>query len=178
MATQKWISDPTHSELQFKVKHLMISKITGSFTDFTVQAQTEDEDFQSAQISAKVQLDSVATGQADRDKHLKSGDFFDIEANPTMDFTSTGIVKQGEEDYELTGNLTIKGVTNPVTLKLEYGGTAVDPWGNNKAAFSIEGKISRKDWGLTYNAPLEAGGVVISDEVRILGEIQLIKSVE
>jgi len=177
MSTQKWISDPTHSELQFKVKHLMISKITGSFTDFTVQAETEDEDFQSAQISAKVQLASVATGQADRDKHLKSGDFFDVEANPTMDFTSTKVVKTGDEDYQLDGQLTIKGITKPVSLKLEYGGTAVDPWGNTKAAFSIDGKISRKDWGLTYNAPLEAGGVMISDEVKILGEIQLIKSV-
>ncbi|GAB3352509.1 YceI family protein [Arachidicoccus ginsenosidivorans] len=178
MATQKWISDPTHSELQFKVKHLMISKITGSFTDFTVQAETQDDDFQSAQITAKVQLDSVVTGQADRDKHLKSGDFFDTEANPTMDFTSSKIVKTGDEDYELDGALTIKGVTKPVSLKLEYGGTAVDPWGNTKAAFSIDGKISRKDWGLTYNAPLEAGGVMISDEVKILGEIQLIKSAE
>jgi len=177
MSTQKWISDPTHSELQFKVKHLMISKITGSFTDFTVQAETEDEDFQSAQISAKVQLASVATGQADRDKHLKSGDFFDVEANPTMDFASTKVVKTGDEDYQLDGQLTIKGITKPVSLKLEYGGTAVDPWGNTKAAFSIDGKISRKDWGLTYNAPLEAGGVMISDEVKILGEIQLIKSV-
>jgi len=178
MATQKWISDPTHSELQFKVKHLMISKVTGGFQDFTIQAETDGEDFSNAKVTAKVQLDSIATGQKDRDNHLKGADFFDIEANPTMDFTSTKIVKKGEDDYELDGELTIKGITKPVSIKLEYGGTAVDPWGNTKAAFSLDGKISRKEWGLTYNAPLEAGGVMISDDVKILGEIQLVKSAE
>jgi len=178
MATQKWISDPTHSELQFKVKHLMISKVTGSFTDFTVQAETDNEDFSNASIKAKVQLDSIATGQGDRDKHLKSADFFDTEAHPTMEFTSSNFEKKGDDEYVLSGELTIKGITKPVELNLEYGGSAIDPWGNTKAAFSIDGKISRKDWGLTYNAPLEAGGVMISDEVKILGEIQLIKSAE
>ena len=178
MATQKWISDPTHSELQFKVKHLMISKVTGSFNDFTVQAETDNEDFGNANIKAKVQLDSIATGQPDRDNHLKSADFFDAATHPTMEFTSSSFEKKGEEEYVLTGDLTIKGITKPIQLKLEYGGTAIDPWGNTKAAFSVDGKISRKDWGLTYNAPLEAGGVMISDEVKILGEIQLTKSAE
>lgn len=178
MATQKWISDPTHSELQFKVKHLMISKVTGSFTDFTVQAETENEDFNNASITAKVQLESISTGQPDRDHHLKAADFFDVESNPTMEFTSSNFEKKGEDEYVLNGNLTIKGTTKPVQLKLEYGGTAVDPWGNTKVAFSLDGKISRKEWGLTYNAPLEAGGVVISDDVKILGEIQMIKSAE
>ena len=178
MATQKWISDPTHSELQFKVKHLMISKVTGSFNDFTVQAETEGEDFHNASVKAKVQLGSVHTGQADRDNHLKSADFFDAETHPTMEFTSSNFEKKGDDAYVLNGDLTIKGVTKPVQLNLEYGGTAVDPWGNTKAAFSIDGKISRKEWGLTYNAPLEAGGVMIGDEVKILGEIQLTKSAE
>lgn len=178
MATQKWISDPTHSELQFKVKHLMISKVTGSFNDFTVQAETDSEDFHNASVKAKVQLGSVSTGQTDRDNHLKSADFFDVETNPTMDFTSSSFEKKGDDEYVLNGELTIKGITKPVQLKLEYGGTATDPWGNTKAAFSIDGKISRKEWGLTYNAPLEAGGVMIGDEVKILGEIQLTKSAE
>lgn len=178
MATQKWISDPTHSELQFKVKHLMISKVTGSFNDFTVQAETDSEDFHNAAVSAKVQMNSIVTGQKDRDNHLKSADFFDVEANPTMEFSSSRLEKKDDDEYVLHGDLTIKGITKPVQLKLEFGGTAVDPWGNTKAAFSIDGKISRKDWGLTYNAPLEAGGVMISDEVKILGEIQLTKSAE
>lgn len=178
MATQKWISDPTHSELQFKVKHLMISKVTGSFNDFTVQAETDSEDFLGATVSAKVQMDSIVTGQKDRDNHLKSADFFDVEANPTMEFSSSRLEKKDDDEYVLQGDLTIKGITKPVQLKMEFGGTAVDPWGNTKAAFSISGKISRKDWGLTYNAPLEAGGVMISDDVNILGEIQLTKSAE
>ena len=173
MATQKWISDQTHSELQFKVKHLMISKVTGSFTDFTIEAESENGEFHGASVKAQVKLDSIATGQKDRDEHLKNGDFFDIAQYPTMDFVSTSFEKVDDDEYKISGNLTIKGVTNPVTLKLEYGGTAVDPWGNTKAAFSIDGKINRKDWGLTYNATLEAGGVMISDEVRILGEVQL-----
>ena len=178
MATQKWNADVTHSELQFKVKHLMISKVTGSFTDFSIEAEAEDDDFTNANINVKVQLASVATGQNDRDTHLKSADFFDVESHPTMDFKSSSFEKKGDDQYLLKGDLTIKGITKPVEFKLEYGGSAVDPWGNTKAAFSIDGAISRKDWGLTYNAPLEAGGVMISDEVKILGEFQLVRSAE
>lgn len=178
MATQKWVSDPAHSELQFKVKHLMISKVTGGFKDFTIHAETEGEDFSKAKVNVKIQLGSVSTGQNDRDNHLKSADFFDVEQNPVMEFNATSIQAKGDEDYQMDGELSIKGISKPVSLKMEYGGTAVDPWGNSKAAFSIEGKISRKDWGLTYNAPLEAGGVLISDEVKILGEVQLVKDTD
>lgn len=178
MAIQKWVSDPTHSELQFKVKHLMISKVTGSFTDFSVSAESANEDFHDAKINATIKLNSVVTGQPARDTHLKSGDFFDVDQFPEMTFQSTSFKKENDEDFLLNGDLTIKGITKPVQLKVSYGGTAKDPWGNIKAAFSLSGKISRKEWGLTYNAPLEAGGVVISDEVTILGEIQTVQEVE
>ena len=151
----------------------MISKVTGSFTDFSIEAEADGEDFHGASVKAQVKIDSVVTGQKDRDNHLKNGDFFDAAAHPTMDFVSTNVEKVDDDEYKISGDLTIKGVTKPVSLKLEYGGTAVDPWGNTKAAFSIDGKINRKDWGLSYNATLEAGGVMISDEVRILGEFQL-----
>lgn len=178
MATTKWVSDPTHSELQFKVKHLMISKVTGNFTDFTVTAESENEDFQDAAINVAVGLDGIATGQKDRDSHLKSADFFDVENHPTLNFKSKSFKKESDDDYLLEGELTIKGNTKPVTLKVEYGGSAKDPWGNYKAAFSLSGKISRKEWGLTYNASLETGGVLISDDVNILGEIQMTQVAE
>jgi polyisoprenoid-binding protein YceI len=179
MKTKKWTSDLAHSELQFKVKHLMVSNVTGSFRDFQVEAETTGEDFQNARIRLTAQIDSVSTGPADRDKHLKSADFFDAEKYPDLRFESTEFRKLNDEDeYELLGNLTIKGVTQPVKLRVEYGGSVTDPWGNFKAAFSVQGKISRKLWGLNYNAALEAGGVMISDDVRILAEVQMTQVVE
>lgn len=178
MATKKWNADPAHSELQFKVKHLMISKVTGNFTNFSVTAVSENDDFSNADIQAAIQLDSVSTGQPDRDKHLKNADFFDAENHPEIKFKSTAFKKKSDDAFDLTGDLTIKGVTKPVTIQAELGGIAKDPWGNNRAAFSLTGSLSRKEWGLTYNAPLEAGGVMISDEVKILGEIQMTESAE
>ena len=174
MATTKWVLDPTHSELQFKVKHLMITTVTGSFTDFKAEISTENDNFESATSSFTAQVDSISTGNADRDGHLKTGDFFDAAQFPTISFESTSFVK-GDDDYKLNGNLTIKGVTKPVTLNVEFGGTAQDPWGNTKAGFTINGKINRGDFGLTYNAALETGGVMLSDEVRIVGELQFSK---
>ena len=174
MATTKWVLDPTHSELQFKVKHLMITTVTGSFTDFNAEISTENDDFESATSSFSAKVDSINTGNTDRDGHLKTGDFFDAAAFPTISFESTSFSKSGD-DYKLTGNLTVKGVTKPVTLNVEFGGTAQDPWGNTKAGFTINGKINRGDFGLTYNAALETGGVMLSDEVRIAGELQFSK---
>ena len=174
MATTKWVLDPTHSELQFKVKHLMITTVTGSFTDFNAEIITENDDFESAKSSFSAKVDSINTGNTDRDGHLKTGDFFDAAAFPTISFESTSFSKS-DDDYKLTGNLTVKGVTKPVTLNVEFGGTAQDPWGNTKAGFTINGKINRGDFGLTYNAALETGGVMLSDEVRIAGELQFSK---
>jgi polyisoprenoid-binding protein YceI len=174
MTTTKWVLDPTHSELQFKVKHLMITTVTGSFQEFSAELEAEDETFENATSSFTAQVASITTGNADRDGHLKTDDFFDVEQYPTLSFTSTSFVKDGD-DFKLSGNLTLKGVTKPVVLNVEFGGTATDPWGNSKAGFTLNGKINRGDFGLTYNAALETGGVMLSDEVRILGELQFVK---
>jgi polyisoprenoid-binding protein YceI len=178
MTTKKWVLDPAHSELQFKVKHLMVSNVTGSFSHFEIEAETAAEDFHDAVINVTVKTGSVTTGPADRDKHLKSADFFDAEKYPEIKFISTRFHRLDEEgNYELDGNLTIKDIMKPVKLHVEYGGSVRDPWGNIKTAFSIQGKINRKDWGLNYNAVLETGGVLISDEVRILAEVQMTEAV-
>lgn len=174
MATQKWTLDPTHSELQFKVKHLMITTVTGSLKSFSAELHAEGDDFTDASISFSGELNSLDTGNTDRDNHLKSGDFFDAEQFSTMDFKSTSVEKDGE-DYLVKGDLTIKGVTKPVKLTAEFGGIATDPWGNTKAGFTLSGKINRSVFGLTWNAALETGGVMVSEEVKILGELQFVK---
>ncbi len=175
MATTKWALDPTHSEIQFKIKHLMITNVTGNFTSFDVKASTEDDDFSKAEISFQAKVDSINTNNEQRDGHLKSGDFFDAENFPEITFTSSQIVKSDDDNFKVPGNLTIKGVTQPVTLDAEFGGITKDPYGNTKAGFSIQGKINRKEFGLTWNAALETGGVMVSEDVKINAEIQLVK---
>ena len=174
MATTKWALDPTHSEIQFKVKHLMITTVTGSFKSFTAAAETESEDFSNATISFSADIASVDTGNEQRDGHLQGADFFDAEKFPKLSFTSTSFTKDGDE-YALTGDLTIKDVTKSVTLGVEFGGVAKDPWGNTKAGFTLSGKINRKDFGLNWNALTEAGGALVSEEVKLHANIQLVK---
>ncbi len=168
MATQ-WNLDPTHSEITFKVKHMMISNVKGSFTDFSAQIEADDDTFKNAKTTATIKTDSVFTNNTDRDNHLKSAEFFNAEQYPTITFESQTL------SDEVTGNLTINGITKSVTLDVDFGGVNVDPWGNTKAGFSFEGKISRKDFGLNWNATLEAGGVLVSDDVKIAGELQFVK---
>ncbi|WP_292009911.1 YceI family protein [Chryseobacterium sp.] len=168
MAT-KWNLDPTHSEITFKVKHMMISNVKGSFRDFTAEIDAEDDTFQNATTTATIQTGSVFTNNIDRDNHLKSAEFFNAEEHPTITFESQAL------NNTVTGNLTINGITKPVTLDVDFGGINKDPWGNTKAGFSFEGKISRKDFGLNWNAALEAGGVMVSDDVKVAGELQFVK---
>ena len=176
MATKKWVVDPTHSEIQFKVKHLMITNVTGSFTIFTVTATTEDEDFTKATISFTADAASVSTGNEQRDGHLQSADFFDAATYPQLKFTATKYeAVDNDGSYELYGNLTIKDKTKAIKLAVEFGGVVKDPYGNTKAGFTINGKINRQDFGLTWSALTEAGGVLVSDEVKINCEIQLIE---
>ena len=176
MAEKKWVVDPSHSEIQFKVKHLMITNVTGSFNVFTVNAETDDEDFTKATISFTADTASISTGSEQRDAHLKSADFFDAEKYPHLKFVATKYENvDNDGSYDLYGDLTIKEVTRQVKLSVEFGGVAKDPWGNTKAGFTISGKINRKDFGLTWNAATETGGVLVSEEVRINGEIQLIE---
>lgn len=174
MATTQWALDPTHSELQFKVKHLMITTVTGSIKSFSAELTSEGEDFTNANINFSGEISSLDTGNTDRDNHLKSADFFDAETHPTMNFVSTAVEKDGD-DYIIKGDLTIKGETKSVKLTAEFGGIATDPWGNTKAGFTLSGKINRTDFGLSWNAALETGGVMVSEEVKILGELQFVK---
>ncbi|MBB2145980.1 hypothetical protein GM921_10810 [Pedobacter sp. LMG 31464] len=174
MATTKWTLDPTHSELQFKVKHLMITTVTGNLKSFSAELTSNDDDFTNAEISFKGDINSIDTGNTDRDNHLKSADFFDAEKFASIEFKSTSVEKDGD-DYTIKGDLTVKDVTKSVKLTAEFGGIATDPWGNTKAGFTLSGKINRTDFGLTWNAALETGGVMVSEEVRILGELQFVK---
>lgn len=171
----KWAIDPTHTEIGFKVKHMMFTNVSGKIVKYTAAIETDGDDFENAIIDFTAEVDSLTTGNADRDVHLLSPDFFDAAQFPTLNFAANALTKSGDGDFELAGNLTLHGVTNPVKLAVEFGGLMKDPWGNIKAAFSITGKINRKDWGLTWNAALETGGVLVSEEVRIIADIQLIK---
>ena len=174
-STTKWVLDPTHSEIGFKIKHLMITNVSGNFNKFDVKAETKGEDFSNAKVSADIEVESINTNNAQRDAHLRAADFFEVEKFPLISFRSTGIQKLDEETYTLTGNLTIKETTKPVKLALEYGGVTKDPYGNYKAGFSITGKINRHEFGVSYNAVLETGGVALGEEIKINGEIQLVK---
>lgn len=175
METTKWAIDPAHSEIQFKVKHLMITTVTGSFKEFTSEVITQGDDFTTAKIKFQAATPSVYTNSDQRDGHLKSADFFDVEKFPVLTFESTSLKKVDDENFTLNGDLTIRDVTRPVKLDVEVGGIGKDPWGNLKAGFSINGKINRKDWGLNWNAALESGGVLVSEDVRIFCEVQYAK---
>jgi len=171
-----WALDPTHSEVTFKVKHLMISNVKGEFRKFN--AEIHGDDFTTASIRATIDATSVFTNDDNRDNHLRGADFFDVENYPELVFEGTSFKKIDEENYTLTGNLTIKGIRKEVSFDVEFGGIGKDPWGNEKAGFSLQGKISRKDWGLNWNAALEAGGVLVSDEVRVQAEVQFVKKAQ
>lgn len=169
----RWVLDPAHSELTFKVKHMMISNVKGAFTDFNVEM--DEEDFSGSAITVKINASSITTGNEQRDNHLKSADFFDVENYPEIGFERTSFEKTEEDQYLLKGILTMRGISKEISLDVEYGGINKDPWGNDKAGFSVSGKIRRKDWGLNWNAALEAGGVMVSEEVKISAEIQFVK---
>jgi polyisoprenoid-binding protein YceI len=173
MSTTKWIIDPTHSEVSFKVKHLVISTVTGYFRSFEGSAESTSDDFDGASVNFSAAIDSIDTNQSDRDNHLKSADFFDGANHPNLVFEGK-VAKTGGE-YKLVGDLTIRGNKKEVTLDVDFGGVAGDPYGQTKAGFEIEGKISRKEFGLTWSAVTEAGNVVVSDQVRLILNVQVVK---
>lgn len=176
MATIKWVLDPMHSEVQFKVKHLMITTVTGYFQKFHVEAETADAEFNSAErVIFTADVNSISTNNEQRDTHLKSAEFFDAENHEEIRFEATNYEKASGDDYKMHGNVTIKGITKPVTVAVEFGGIVVDPYGQTKAGFTVTGKISRKEFDLTWNAVTEAGSVVVSDEIKLQAEIQLVK---
>lgn len=176
MAKQQWAIDADHSELGFKIRHLMITNINGKFHNFTVEAETEEDDFMTAKVKATIDVDSISTGSEDRDKHLRSPDFFDVNKFRNITFEATKYENvDNDGSYELYGDLTIRDVTKNIKLAVEFGGVVKDPWGNTKAGFTINGKINRKDFGLNWNAATETGGVLVGDDVKIYCEVQLIK---
>lgn len=170
-----WKLDPAHSEVQFKVKHLMITTVTGYFKQFDLNVETETEDFTTAKkIEFTADIDSINTNNAQRDTHLKSADFFDADQYNQLRFVGKKYEADGDE-AKLHGELTIKGVTKPLTVNVDFGGIVVDPYGQTKAGFTVSGKISRKEFGLTWNAVTEAGQIVVSDDIKLHAEVQLVK---
>ena len=170
-----WKIDPAHSEIQFRVKHLMITTVTGYFRKFDLVVETEDEDFTKAKrLEFTAEASSIDTNSEQRDVHLRSADFFDVEKFGQIRYSGKALERAGD-DYMLTGDLTIRGVTKPVTVNVHYAGIVIDPYGQTKAGFEVDGKISRKEFGLVWNAMTEAGQVVVGDDIRIQCEIQLIR---
>lgn len=174
MATTKWSIDSTHSEVGFKVKHMMFTNVSGKFKTYDAEITTEDDDFTKSEISFSADINSIDTNNTDRDNHLKSADFFDAENHPKLTFKSLSLTKSGDE-YQLTGELTLHGITKTVKLDAEVSGLLKDPWGNTKVAMNISGKINRKDWGLNWNSALETGGVLVGEDVKLNIELQLLK---
>lgn len=168
MAT-KWLLDANHSEITFKVRHMMISNVKGEFRKFNAEIDADDDTFTNAKTTGEIEVDSIFTNNEERDNHLKAADFFNAENNPKITFETN------QMNGDVSANLTVNGITKPVELAVDFGGINKDPWGNTKAGFSFEGKIKRSDFGLNWNAALETGGVMVSDEVKIAGELQFIK---
>ena len=174
----KWGFDPAHSEIGFKVKHLMVTNVRGVFKEYNGTVLTKGDDFTTAEINFSINAGSISTNDDRRDGHLKSADFFDADNIKEITFKSSSLEKVSESDYVLYGDLTIKGVTKRIKLDVEYNGVIKDPYGGRRAGFEITGKINRKDFGLTWNALLETGGVMVGDEVTIKCEIQLVQQPE
>jgi polyisoprenoid-binding protein YceI len=169
-----WNIDASHSTIGFTVRHLMISKVRGNFANFSGSAVVAN-DIANSVVTADIDMKSISTGDAGRDGHLQNDDFFGVDQFPTMSFRSTGFNVSGTTGT-MNGELTIRGIAKPVTLAVEFEGIATDPYGNQKAGFSANGEISRKEWGIEWNAPLETGGFIISDNVKLEFDIQLVKA--
>ena len=172
-----WTIDTAHTHVGFVARHMGLSKVRGQFTSFKGEVETEGSDITSARGRVEVDLASIETGNADRDAHLKNGDFFEVEKYPTMVFESTNVTGSGDE-YKVTGNLTIKDITKEVELDYEHGGDSVDPYGNRKVGGTLTGTINRRDWGLNWNVPLDAGGVLVSEKIKLEIDFQLAESQE
>jgi polyisoprenoid-binding protein YceI len=178
MATDRWEIDSSHSSLQFSVRHLVIAKVRGSFARWTGTIQVPNGDFSSATVAVTIDASSIDTGVADRDGHLKSPDFFDVAQYPELRFVGKRVQPRSDAEIDVVGDLTLKGVTREVVLRVEQHGQTKDPWGNVRAAFTATTSIDRKDFGLTYNQVLETGGVMVGDRVDIEADIEAVKQVE
>ena len=178
MRTDRWEIDSSHSSVHFSVRHLVIAKVRGSFARWSGTVQAPDGDFSKATVAVTIDASSIDTGVADRDTHLKSGDFFDVAQYPELRFVGKRVQPRSGDEIDVVGDLTIKGITREVVLHVERLGQTKDPWGNVRAAFSAKASIDRKDFGLTWNQVLETGGVMVGDRVEIEAEIEAVKQVE
>lgn len=169
-----WSLDQTHSNIQFSVKHMVISQAKGSFTNYTVKVETNGSEFSAAKIELEIDVKSINTSSIDRDNHLRSADFFDVEKYSTIKFVSKSMTKINDEDYKLEGDITLKGITKSIEFKVNYGGQLIDPWGNIRAGFTIEGSIDRFDFGLNWNTLLEAGNAMVGKVVKLQAEIEIV----
>jgi polyisoprenoid-binding protein YceI len=178
MTKTKWILDPAHSEIQFKVKHLMISSVTGQFSKFNATAETEGEDFTTARVYFNADINSISTNNEQRDTHLKSGDFFEAEKYPQLIFESKKLEKIADNVYKLDGTLTMRGVSKSVTFNVEFGGIAQDPLGDTRIGFALSGKLNRKDYGVSFSMVSETGGILLGEDVKIFANVEFIKQAE
>jgi len=173
----KWSIDQSHSEIAFRVRHLMIAHVNGTFKKFDASIYTTGKDFSTAEIDMWIDPSSITTNDEKRDEHLKSADFLDVENHKQITFKSSTMGKfKTDSEHELWGELTIKGISKSIKLNVKFGGIAKDPWGNEKAGFAVSGKINRSDWGLLWNSPIATGGLMVSDEVAISCEVELINA--
>jgi len=175
MSAKKWSIDPAHSEIQFKVKHLVISTVTGSFGEFNGDATTPEDTFEGGEISVTIKAASITTNNDQRDGHLKSPDFFDAGAYPEITIKTTSVKQVDGDEYAIAAELTMKGVTKTIEFKGEYGGQATDGYGNQKVGLEVTGKLNRRDFGLNWNAVLEGGGLTVSEEVKLIANLQFIQ---
>jgi polyisoprenoid-binding protein YceI len=175
MATTNWNLESSHSELTFKVRHMMISNVSGSFKQFSSTLTTEDEDINSAKVTFTIDVDSISTNNDQRDGHLKSEDFFDAANHPQITFASTKVEKVDGDNYKVHGDLTVRGTTKQIAVDVEFGGIVKDPWGYIRAGFTATGKINRKEYGLHWSAVTEAGGLVVSDDVKFELHVEYVK---
>ena len=175
MENTKWSMDPTHSEIQFKVKHLMISTVTGQFNKFNSFVEMENDDIKTAKVNFVADVNSISTNNDQRDAHLKASDFFDAENHPQLIFNGEKLEQINDENYKLYGTLTMRGISKKVTLDAEFGGTTTDPWGNTRMGFTVNGKINRKDFGVSFSMVSETGGLLLGEEVKINASAQFVK---
>ncbi|MBI5475970.1 MAG: polyisoprenoid-binding protein [Ignavibacteriales bacterium] len=174
-AQTNWKLDAAHSKVSFNISHMVISEVTGRFTDFDINLTQTKDDFAESKITATIKTKSINTDNEGRDKHLRSTDFFDAEKYPEITFKSMSFEKTGKDSYKITGDLTMHGVTKSVVMSTKFNGTMVDPWGNTRAGFKAEGTINRKDFGIVYNKVLETGGVMLGEDVGIIINVEMTK---
>ena len=178
MENTTWALDPTHSELHFKIKHLMISTVSGQFNTFKGTVETNGDDFTTAKVHFQADINSISTNNVQRDEHLKAGDFFGADVHPQLEFEGDKMEKVNNDEYKLYGTLTIKGVSKKLALDVEFGGITKDPWGNTRTGFSVSGKINRQDYGISFGAVSETGGLLLGDDVKIQANVQFVKQAE